>query len=1775
MDLAGYGKISATSYMIKIDRETMDNNDLEGEPLYRIYSTDSSDDSDRKIYIPTYLNKFRIVGCVDSGSDLTILHTSYFEKIFNNQNSLIRSNIRNIATFSNHILPVQGKINVKIKLSREHPGIPLSIYIINDVPGVPSFLLGNDFLKAGLGLIAYTGPIEDPYPEVIFKHPVEHKCSVYYESPRHLFTCAATCILDPYEVRSIDVYLSPAAPIIRTDHILITGLEWDTISIFPSRSDVEYVPSLEKYVATGCVANLSDQVVKCHVVGKYELINNYGLISLEDGNRHNLKSAVKQYPIGREILMAKATAQIQLPLKTVNFISQAQTHETQVSDLDFADTIMDKEPTYFGEAEIKPEIIEPSGLDLPTIIYKTAAEAIDLLAYNDEIRPFIEDIFINKYPEVVALHSLDAGNLSLTLGCTQLRLREGEILPRSKRIFHVSPSDQRHLDDICDLLIKFGYIMRSPISPNGCHLYGMSAYLVPRSKPNCLGRLIVDFSPVNQLIQSPSAVIPEISATLQFLQGKALYTSLDLKYAYLSLRIDEESRKLTTFLTPTGSFQWLSLPTGAANSPAYFTDACNKILHYEPCYDDKGNLIYESENVVKQKRSTLKDVCNYFDDILITSPLKPTYGETLKAHFDILEKTVQRLAFHGAKISVMKCEFAKSKILFLGWYICNNYVIADPRRIQKVKEFKFPESKKAVRAFLGLVNSLRRVVTLDVIKQISILTPLTSSKNVFLPTSEHKQAFEQIKVLLTQAPLFGNLIDEKAEKFLWVDAATTSGVLGAVLAQKTFGKPNEKIIPDCLDLDDEVHRIIFDKELPYQPVQLYTSFPITMPKASALKTVPPKIENPGKLLGFTEENVHDSFFWSTLSILALYGCNIPKSIMELRQMALKKLKSGILNNKLKDFTFNLNYNEYKQYLDNFGQGTVGMDPELYLAEAFASSIHRPIIFISSFARHKNKQIFHFNHDSEKPPLIYGIYLREGKEIFLPFFYNKHTEFKLDHLKGKIQVIAYVAKTVPETFKSRPILDLEVFAILTSLYSLQRFISGVKVQLLTDSRVLFYLFSSKVGNSCVKIRRWCLKLISDYPLVTLHFVRTTENLADFLTREGLPPGDLDKFNIKNVQIQDFYKDLPKTEFSLIEWINFVENHPEYLTINSNKSTDSKSELKAITLSISKGLENVKEVITPIEILKEKLSRSEIIRNQKQEFSNIYTQCLAAKDFETECKITDKVFKFKLVSDLLMIYTDFYKIYVPPTMVGMLLSYTHLLGHKGITRMLSDLESYYFENMYTVTKNFIQCCYSCFLTNKGTKKTKIGIYPTPSYPFEEITLDLAESLNSINGFSHLLIIQCAFTDFVIIVPLKTKTAPEVCRALMNCVFQQFNVRRLHSDNGPCFRSIPWLQTMAAFNIQVIASAALHPSGRGQIERLVGTVKLMLKRMLAVRSSLNWEYLQFLCAKIMNTTVSPKTGFKPQEMVFGTQGMGVSFLDKENVNPPHFLVKNNQQYISQLTDEILQMTQVAKDRLMQLRLITNEKINKNRINKDFQITDYVFVLDRMQIPGNTRPLKTRFLPSPYIVIRPLWTTTLVRRLSDGFTTLYSNNDIKKYDKSSPHFQNLPPEISKVLLHDFQDLLESDLCTLTKFDSLELPPGLELFSPYDNEKVTDNENNDLPSFNQYIQDEFSPDDNHLSDNAIVTQDNVDKANISSQNQFPQENPDEEEQHLLSKLNKLNKNQLIQELLEIEKDTPNLKNSGSEEDSEEDQDKGILDNTEQNSHKMQLRSRKKHVRFH
>ena len=428
-EIAGYKNISATAFMARVNKNIQHHRKNYRETIYQI------SENDKKIYIPVYLNKYRAVGCVDSGSDLTLVHFSLFKKLFKNTTILDISDIKHVTTFSNHSILVRGKLDYKIKLHKHHPGIPTTIYVIDDITNVPSLLLGNDLLKAGLGLIAYSGSVHNPQPEVIFNYPETYNCTVFYEAPETLFTCTAHCNLGPFESQNIEFYLPSASPVLRDDYILITSRKWDTINIIPSRTDLEFIQSRECYVATGCVANLSKNTVQCEITGKFELINDYLPITLNDTNKGQIKAAVKHYPVGREIIMAGNTSQIQVPIMSINQINLSTGDEIQISDLELADTVMDKEPTYDGEAEIKPEIIEPQGLDLPTVVYANAEEAIDLDQYSEELRPYIKSLFIEKYPEVVALHPLDAGNISLTLGFTQLRLREGECYQGVKEFF--------------------------------------------------------------------------------------------------------------------------------------------------------------------------------------------------------------------------------------------------------------------------------------------------------------------------------------------------------------------------------------------------------------------------------------------------------------------------------------------------------------------------------------------------------------------------------------------------------------------------------------------------------------------------------------------------------------------------------------------------------------------------------------------------------------------------------------------------------------------------------------------------------------------------------------------------------------------------------------------------------------------------------------------------------------------------------------------------------------------------------------------------------------------------------------------------------------------------------------------------------------------------------------------------------------------------------------------------------------------------------------------
>jgi hypothetical protein len=215
------------------------------------------------------------------------------------------------------------------------------------------------------------------------------------------------------------------------------------------------------------------------------------------------------HPVGREVLLPPAAP---TPVPTLNIYSLAQLQKTDLTIDDNnieVETFLtpDPQPTYTGEAHISSKLLD-AGIEIPTRIYSSAEEAVNLENFPPEVRPYIKEIFLEKYPSCVSLHALDAGDLSKTLGYVHLNLRSNETLPRAKRLYHISPSDSQHLSDLLDFLVKQNFIQRSPVHTDGQHLYGLASYLVPRQKAGCLGRLIVDFSPINSLLETPPPHYP-------------------------------------------------------------------------------------------------------------------------------------------------------------------------------------------------------------------------------------------------------------------------------------------------------------------------------------------------------------------------------------------------------------------------------------------------------------------------------------------------------------------------------------------------------------------------------------------------------------------------------------------------------------------------------------------------------------------------------------------------------------------------------------------------------------------------------------------------------------------------------------------------------------------------------------------------------------------------------------------------------------------------------------------------------------------------------------------------------------------------------------------------------------------------------------------------------------------------------------------------------------------------------------------------------------------
>ena len=92
--------------------------------------------------------------------------------------------------------------------------------------------------------------------------------------------------------------------------------------------------------------------------------------------------------------------------------------------------------------------------------------------------------------------------------------------------------------------------------------------LVPKKDGSL--RFCIDYRKLNSVTVSDAYLLPRIDDTLDSLQQAKFVSTLDLRSGYWQVKMDNESRKKTAFVTHKGLFEFNIMPCGLTNAPATF-----------------------------------------------------------------------------------------------------------------------------------------------------------------------------------------------------------------------------------------------------------------------------------------------------------------------------------------------------------------------------------------------------------------------------------------------------------------------------------------------------------------------------------------------------------------------------------------------------------------------------------------------------------------------------------------------------------------------------------------------------------------------------------------------------------------------------------------------------------------------------------------------------------------------------------------------------------------------------------------------------------------------------------------------------------------------------------------------------------------------------------------------------------------------------------------------------------------------------------------------------
>jgi transposase InsO family protein len=305
------------------------------------------------------------------------------------------------------------------------------------------------------------------------------------------------------------------------------------------------------------------------------------------------------------------------------------------------------------------------------------------------------------------------------------------------------------IEEILDLKHSWKY------NKHGNGLFNTNGFLTFSGK----WRFVHNFVPINKLIKNDTNDLPSIDTIFRTIgsSGAMYFTKIDLRSAYLQILLRKRDRDITAFTIGNRRFRFVTAPLGLKHIPSVFQRSIQALLQEKECWAFANNFI---------------------DDIIV-------FSKTYEEHIEHVKKVLDALTEKSLTIRRDKCHFNCKAVPLLGFWLEEQGVRPNMKKIMNMEEWERPNTRKRVQRFCGIVNFFRRFVP----KCSHLLQPIMSIREksfIWESKAEYEEAYQNIIQALVKNVPFLYFPVPGIPIELETDASETA--LGAALFQVVNGE---------------------------------------------------------------------------------------------------------------------------------------------------------------------------------------------------------------------------------------------------------------------------------------------------------------------------------------------------------------------------------------------------------------------------------------------------------------------------------------------------------------------------------------------------------------------------------------------------------------------------------------------------------------------------------------------------------------------------------------------------------------------------------------------------------------------------------------------------------------------------------------------------------------------------------------------------------------------------------------------------------------------------